>query len=595
MPWTTENPRRRRPSPAPRQVKLPPRPAVGRGEGVGGWEKPPTPPATAPPTAPAPRDTTYVHVECDGFAYTLPAWASTIRPHQIEAVRDILDAYRDGAKVVFLDAPTGAGKTLIGELVRQQLNAKGVYVCSGLELQSQMAADFPRAAVIRGRSNYPVLNPGKRRRVSAADCQGVPCQFCEPISRCPYRVASEAATAADLAVLNTTYLLYKWNKAYPYRERPKPQLVVLDECDMLEGELLSFMELRLRYADLATLGIDPPSPRKHYTTLATWLRTEYLQATAKAISAIRVPDPLDPEDEWDSPEDATTFKKISRSIDMVRRTMNEIADGNWVRDDDRDAFVMKPITVDGYARGLVWNHAPRWLAMSATVISAEQMAADLGLEDGEWASVKVPMTFPVENRLIRVVGNADMSNKMDANDEAKLLDTLDLIRSHHADERMLVHAHSYKLTRLIVDGLRARGHRDVLTYDSAAGRTGAIGDYLATPGALIVAPSLDRGIDFPGDDCRVQVVAKVPYPYLGDKQVNARMRAEGGQTWYSVQTVRTLVQMTGRAVRSKDDHATTYILDANFGRIFRMNRTLFPEWWRDAVDRTFNLRQLGER
>jgi Rad3-related DNA helicase len=50
--------------------------------------------------------------------------------------------------------------------------------------------------------------------------------------------------------------------------------------------------------------------------------------------------------------------------------------------------------------------------------------------------------------------------------------------------------------------------------------------------------------------------------------------------------------MTGRGVRSATDSATTYVLDSNFGRIFRLNRTLFPAWWREAVDRTYSTKEL---
>ncbi len=109
---------------------------------------------------------------------------------------------------------------------------------------------------------------------------------------------------------------------------------------------------------------------------------------------------------------------------------------------------------------------------------------------------------------------------------------------------------------------------------------------------MIVAPSLDRGVDFKGDDCRVQIIAKVPYPYLGDKQIKARMNLEDGQQWYTVRTIRDLVQMTGRGVRSETDYCTTYILDRGFGRLFDMNKRLIPAWWREAVNQRFNSRPL---
>ena len=51
----------------------------------------------------------------------LPSWVTELRPAQIDAVQQVSDLYDQGKKVVFLDAPTGAGKTLIGELVRRKI------------------------------------------------------------------------------------------------------------------------------------------------------------------------------------------------------------------------------------------------------------------------------------------------------------------------------------------------------------------------------------------------------------------------------------------------------------------------------------------
>ena len=41
--------------------------------------------------------------------------------------------------------------------------------------------------------------------------------------------------------------------------------------------------------------------------------------------------------------------------------------------------------------------------------------------------------------------------------------------------------------------------------------------------------------------------------------------------------------MTGRGMRSADDHCDSYILDANFERFYGQNKSMFPPWWREAV------------
>ena len=104
-------------------------------------------------------------------------------------------------------------------------------------------------------------------------------------------------------------------------------------------------------------------------------------------------------------------------------------------------------------------------------------------------------------------------------------------------------------------------------------------------GGVLIGPSLDRGVDLPGDLCRVQVIVKIPFPNLGDKVVSTRMRAGGGGgRWYATETARTLVQMTGRGVRGKDDWCVSYVLDRGFLRWWNgEGKVLLPGWWKDAM------------
>jgi Rad3-related DNA helicase len=96
---------------------------------------------------------------------------------------------------------------------------------------------------------------------------------------------------------------------------------------------------------------------------------------------------------------------------------------------------------------------------------------------------------------------------------------------------------------------------------------------------------MERGVNLPGDLCRVAVVMKVPFLNLGDKQISTRLHSDkkSGQLWYNVSAIRTLVQMCGRGIRSAEDRCSIYILDAQFERLYRENKYLFPEWWRAAL------------
>ena len=142
-----------------------------------------------------------------------------------------------------------------------------------------------------------------------------------------------------------------------------------------------------------------------------------------------------------------------------------------------------------------------------------------------------------------------------------------------------MHTVPYDLTLFVKDVVKKSG-RKVYSYNQSLGRERALDQFKRSKGGVLVAPSMDRGVDLPDDLCRVVVIAKVPFPYLGDRQVSARLHARGGQTWYTVQTIRSIVQMTGRATRHKDDWSVSYILDSQFERnVWAKGRQLFPQWW----------------
>jgi Rad3-related DNA helicase len=136
--------------------------------------------------------------------------------------------------------------------------------------------------------------------------------------------------------------------------------------------------------------------------------------------------------------------------------------------------------------------------------------------------------------------------------------------------------------------------RTLITYGSSKEKEAALDRYKRTDSAVLFAPSMDRGVDLPDDLCRVQVIAKIPYPNLADKRIKARLYTPGGQAWYTMHTVRTIVQMAGRAVRHREDYAITYMFDKQFEKIWGSNSKMFPRYFRDAVNFRFNPRLVTE-
>ena len=529
-----------------------------------------------------------------------PAWVTAFRPHQLTAVDQILDGYARGKKVMVLDAPVGAGKTLIAEMVRRRLAVDMLYVAHSRGLQDQMLRDFPYSRVLKGRANYPTEHgPGW---VTAADCTAKGgagaggCAWCD--KACPYGIAKQEARAARVAVVNTAYMLAEAGGRGALCSGR--QFVCVDECDTLEGIVAGNVEFGIKDRDLAE-GLVVPKKGVHGKTVAAWLRDEWMVVEMERYKQLRA--------RARGAGDADKVKlerKLKQSADrMARATLAAEGisgeageDAQWVRDYGWGyALQLKPVMIDWCANTRVWRHGEKWLLMSGTVVDADVMCGGLGLERDEWELVTVPMTFAAENRAVKVVPVADMGKKnMDANREQvvqAIESALWVVLDRHKGENTLVHTVSYALTEVVEDIVRewAGAQEDmggdriiVHSYRKASERDETLERFKAE-GGIIVGPSLDRGVDLPGDLCRVQVIVKVPFPNLGDKVVSTRMRGgNGGGRWYATETARTIVQMTGRGVRGADDWCVSYILDRGFLKWLNADgKALLPRWWQDAM------------
>jgi Rad3-related DNA helicase len=511
-----------------------------------------------------------------------------LRPAQADAVLRALRAYEDGAKLVIIDAPTGSGKTLIAEVIRRMLRVRGTFVCSGKDLQRQFADDF-NAPILMGRDNYlPTALAEWQRDLTCQDCLGQDCGLCHDREECPYEVAKAEADAAPIAALNAHY----WLNSVKTRKSPwyMRGLTIIDECDTLESVLMSMAEVYISDYSARQWKIEPP---RRMTWDSAMKDGAWVEWCLHARNRLRV------QAQKLRASEVLTHKQL-RALNRIRGLQGAIAamqmdcekgEDPWVytggagsekRNGAQIAF--KPVMVDRVAKTAVWPNDALFLLMSGTVISPDMMAKELGWE-GTYGYIQVPSSYPVKNRQVIVRPVADMSRKgQDEGGLDRVLTEIVRLVKEHEGRSVLVHAVSYQLARSIVERLsEGMVGRGIFHYKSAGERAEAIDAFKLHPGGVLVAPSAERGIDLPDDLCRVQIVAKVPFPYLGDQQVAARLHARNGSMWYQVQVARTVMQMVGRGVRHQEDWAFTYVLDAQFRRHWDAWSQLYPAWFRKAV------------
>lgn len=519
------------------------------------------------------------------FPYTpgdlnLPARFEKWRPHQEYALERIANSDK---RVILLDAPTGSGKSLIAAGLQRYTGQNLLYVVHTKQLQDQIEEEFPYAAVLKGRANYPTANFPDITCDMCQKTKTVPCKYCavqgedgalipkSDSARCPYQIAKRRLMAAELGVVNMALFLGEANYVGGLSGW---SWVVLDEGDLTERSLMGFREVYVPRRLIKQFELEPPKQKTKQEAWEAWARV-----TRDRLIAINARTT-----EWE----VKLKKSIERLIGRLNFFINNIDIGKWVNCTRKDdwlggPWIFKPTYINTYAEEDLWQHGSRFLVMSATILSPDQFVRDLGLKRSEVEFIQLPSVFPVERRPIYRQPVAEMSYRKRRTEAPKVAKAVRDIIASKPGKKILVHTVSYWLTKLIIEAID--DDRPVMTYNEAEGRTEALERFKAsTDGAVLVAPSMGRGVNLPYSLCECVILPKMTYPSLSDPQISSRLySSRRGRDWYIVQTVRDLIQASGRGMRYEDDSCEIYILDKLFDEVYKKHRKLFPKWWRDAL------------
>lgn len=170
-------------------------------------------------------------------------------PEQLEIAQQIADAFANGAEDVFLEAPTGSGKSGIAYFAHD-LSGYDTGICSHQKvLQDQyqeLLKDQNGFITLKGKVNY------KCRRMTNLRVDQAPCQF-DKKRRCPLKSKCEYFRLRDLApnmpVVNTNYQLIFSLLDVGQFEFPK-DLFIFDECHNLPSIFTDYRKVRFGSIDV---------------------------------------------------------------------------------------------------------------------------------------------------------------------------------------------------------------------------------------------------------------------------------------------------------------------------------------------------------
>lgn len=246
------------------------------------------------------------------------------------------------------------------------------------------------------------------------------------------------------------------------------------------------------------------------------------------------------------------------------------------------SLVMKPLSASLFSEELLFDKGKRIIMMSATILDKKSFIRSLGIEGSQAGFLRLESEFPVENRLIHFYPMGKMSAAHQDKTIPAMLKMVEKILRKHSNEKGIIHCQSYKIQKIIADHFEGTPHGSRLLTHTSKDRNDVINYHVRSEDpTILLSPSMTEGLDLRDDLSRFQIITKVPFPYIGDAFIKARMDRD--PSWYMWQTALTLVQATGRSIRSATDSASTYILDSDFGYFLSRADSILPDWWKESV------------
>ena len=512
----------------------------------------------------------------------------------MDIIADIEEAISKGYKYIILEAGTGTGKSAVATtLARMYESAYILTMTKQLQKQYADEFDFP---LVKGRGNFDCLKDGLEVTCDMGACKTAPKNskfFCpygisknptltgelafkdsfgsdiffQTTDHCNYWQQKANSINSPITLMNYDYAILELNYVKHFGKRT---LLILDEAHNIEDKLMKTMEINLYNRQLEKDIKKVISPQ----TLKSAEKGEWIMeidAIQGHYSDIEIKDlPTNKADRINS-----TIAKL-KSL----KTNLEKEPGNWVIDADENGVSFKPLRVNHYAEDYLFKHGDVVIFLSATILSHKMFSKWLGLDPREVYHIQVDSPFSVEKRPIELNLAGKMSKSRVKQSAPKSIEILQKILKRHEGEKGLIHTHSYKCQQYIVNHLYS--NRLISHGNNNRERVLKFFEEDENP-LVLVSPSMSEGVDLPYDKCRFQVIYKIPFPYLGDKQVHMRMKKD--QRWYAYKTAMTLMQAYGRGMRAEDDSCVTYILDSDIQMILKspLYKSLIPEFFKEAI------------
>jgi Rad3-related DNA helicase len=533
----------------------------------------------------------------------------SFQPGQKEAITQILDLYEEGQKVIELNAPTAAGKSLdlyvLGRYLSEELYLnKTIYTTPQVALANQLGnnGNFGQMPVLLGKRNYKCeLNSDIMADNCPFDGWGEALKHCwkvnpdsqgKPCSECAYQFARQAFMESKFGA--TTFARYIVDPSCNQNCRA----LLIDESASLETALINYSTFKIpRDINLADL--------KNSLVAYQHELTKRIKQFEKELITLN--------EDWKGLNDViASHKKIATNTGKIEKLIDElmlkIANIKSIKNQaERDLRACgKAIyhineghkyIIDSERRFRLLEGKSEFVRLieNLDLVVLASGTPTTALYADDFKSVQIQHPIALDRRIIYTypVGRMNRDDReLTAPKMAAAIEKLHAKRH----KKTMVHCGAYSIAKLLYDNL-SPGAKEIAILqkrkedvDEGNEQEAELKEreiyknrFMGAKGEKIfMSVAFDEGLDLKGPEYPMNIIAKIPFEYLRDEFVIARNENDNKLRYYTFAAVK-VMQAAGRCTRTPDDFSETWILDGSWNGLYYSNKAKFLPWFKAAL------------
>jgi Rad3-related DNA helicase len=570
-----------------------------------------------------------------------------IRPKQEKILGELDQALKSKYKFIFLEAPTGFGKSAVAVTLARFLGSS--HICTSTkDLQTQYNRDFPYLSEVKGRNNFPCIIKEDMGVVESCDygpClkdDDFDCLYKTKMS--DYEVTAEGTIYEnidinkfalkkyyDKAKEHSQLIRIEWKPCLYYHQKwmslksshtiynykyflsdlyysagmNKRKLLILDEAHTLESELSSFKNVLFSKEALARFFPKISLPESKHTDVETWIEfcsslkerfSRYVDKAANILGSGGSSGDYSSEGTRNGSQDMhISEKNLIDAIAFEKNLSSYLNDmkshkENWlvthVTKNEIDNSITK-IKLEPLIVSSYFNDifekGETSLLMSATILSKENLCKAVGLKNDDVKFIKVESSDFPVKNRPIYLMNVAWLNARTMNESLPNIVKV-------LDNLLSVHKNDKGI-------IHTTSYSQVQFIKNNLSKTN-LARLIETNPKFDRNEMIQKHVQsakptvlispsmFLGVDLKDDLSRFqiiVKVPYPDLTDKKVSVMKQRNPKCYEWNTILRLIQAYGRSVRNSEDYANTYILDSSVSFLLRNGKDMIPKWFSEAI------------